>query len=139
MEWYSQRWKIETFHKVLKSGCKAEDAKLRTAERLTNLIAFFCIIAWRVFWLTMVHRTNPKTPVDAVFTETEIVILTHLAGDSQQAPKNVAHYLLIVDQLGGYLARKSDGPPGNVGIWRGLTSLTDIHLGVEVGKKLVGN
>jgi Transposase DNA-binding/Transposase Tn5 dimerisation domain len=139
LQWYSQRWKIETFHKVLKSGCKAEDAKLRTAERLTNLIAVFCIIAWRVFWLTMVHRTNPKTPADAVFTETEIVILNHLAGDSQQAPKNVAHYLLIVAQLGGYLARKSDGPPGNTVIWRGLTRLTDIHLGVEVGKKLVGN
>ena len=68
VDWYSQRWKIETFHKVLKSGCRAEDAKLRTAERLTNLIAVFCIIAWRVFWLTMVNRTNPKTSADAVFT-----------------------------------------------------------------------
>jgi hypothetical protein len=33
LEWYAMRWKIETFHKVLKSGCKAEDSKLRTAER----------------------------------------------------------------------------------------------------------
>ena len=48
VQWYSQRWKIETFHKVLKSGCRAEDVKLRTAQRLTNLIAVFCIIAWRV-------------------------------------------------------------------------------------------
>ena len=44
LEWYAQRWKIETFHKILKSGCRAEDAKLRTAERLTNLIAVFCIL-----------------------------------------------------------------------------------------------
>ncbi|WP_415270366.1 transposase [Enterobacter cloacae] len=24
LEWYSHRWKIETFHKVMKSGCQAE-------------------------------------------------------------------------------------------------------------------
>jgi hypothetical protein len=139
VDWYSQRWKIETFHKVLKSGCKAEDAKLRTAERLTNLIAVFCIIAWRVFWLTMVHRTNPKTSADVVFTETEIAILNHVAGESQKMPpKNVAYYLLFVAKLGGYLARKSDGPPGNTVLWRGLSRLTDIHLGYTLAKN-VGN
>ena len=42
------RWKIETFHKILKSGCRAEESKLRTAERLANLIAMLCILAWRV-------------------------------------------------------------------------------------------
>lgn len=37
LDWYAMRWKIETFHKVLKSGCKAEESRLRTAERLVNL------------------------------------------------------------------------------------------------------
>ena len=27
LEWYAQRWKIETFHKILKSGCKAEESR----------------------------------------------------------------------------------------------------------------
>ena len=31
LDWYAMRWKIETFHKVMKSGCKAEESKLRTA------------------------------------------------------------------------------------------------------------
>ena len=140
VDWYSQRWKIETFHKVLKSGCRAEDAKLRTAERLTNLIAVFCIIAWRVFWLTMLHRTNPKTPADVVFTETELAILNHLSDETDgPPPRNVAHYLLVVAKLGGYLNRKNDGPPGNTVLWRGLSRLTDIHFGVEMSKTLVGN
>lgn len=135
LAWYSQRWKVETFHKILKSGCKAEDAKLRTAERLTNLIAVFCVIAWRVFHLTMVARTNPKSLADAVFTATEIAILNHVAGDSpKKPPKNVAHYLIVVAKLGGYLARNHDGPPGNTVMWRGLTRLTDIHRGVEIGR-----
>ncbi|XAV88461.1 MAG: transposase [Candidatus Symbiodolus clandestinus] len=45
LNWYAMRWKIETFHKILKSGCKAESSKLRTAERLTNLIAVYCILS----------------------------------------------------------------------------------------------
>ena len=41
LDWYALRWKIEVFHKILKSGCRAEEAKLRTAQRLANLIARF--------------------------------------------------------------------------------------------------
>jgi len=31
LEWYALRWNIETFHKIMKSGCKAEGSKLRSA------------------------------------------------------------------------------------------------------------
>jgi hypothetical protein len=46
--WYAMCWKIEVFHKILKSGCRAEDARLRTDERLVNLIAIFCVLACRL-------------------------------------------------------------------------------------------
>lgn len=36
LRWYALRWKIEVFHKILKSGCKAEQARLRTSERLVR-------------------------------------------------------------------------------------------------------
>jgi hypothetical protein len=62
LDWYAMRWKIETFHKILKSGCKAEDSKLRTADRLANLISVFCILSWRIFWLTMISRCAPQAP-----------------------------------------------------------------------------
>jgi hypothetical protein len=55
LNWYALRWKIETFHKIMKSGCKAEESKLRTAKRLVNLISSFCILAWRIFWMTMIN------------------------------------------------------------------------------------
>lgn len=108
--------------------------------RLTNLIAVLCVVAWRVFWLTMVARTNPRTAAATVFTERELTILNHLAGDEQQPPHGtIGRYVMIVAKLGGYLDRKSDAPPGNTVLWRGLTRLTDIHLGAEIGAKLVGN
>lgn len=47
LDWYAMRWKIETFHKILKSGCKAEESRLRSADRLANLISVFCILSWR--------------------------------------------------------------------------------------------
>jgi hypothetical protein len=59
LNWYACRWKIELFHKVLKSGCQAEEYKLRTADRLVKLLAVLCILAWRVFWLTMLNRVAP--------------------------------------------------------------------------------
>ncbi|MGY3372067.1 hypothetical protein ACVWZL_009192 [Bradyrhizobium sp. GM2.4] len=39
LEWYALRWKAEVFHKVMKSGCRAEEARLETAERLTKFLA----------------------------------------------------------------------------------------------------
>ncbi len=62
IKWYALRWKIEMFHKILKSGCKAEDSRLRTANRLANLLALFSILSWRILWLTMLNRIAPDAP-----------------------------------------------------------------------------
>jgi hypothetical protein len=56
LAWYAMRWRIETFHKILKSGCRSEASKLRRAERIANLIGVFCILSWRIFWMTMMNR-----------------------------------------------------------------------------------
>lgn len=48
-------------------------------------------------------------------------------------------YLIKVARLGGYLARTNDSPPGNMVMWRGLSRLTDIELGVTISAQLVGN
>lgn len=137
---YTHRWKIETYHKILKSGCRAEQSRLRTAERLTNLLAVLCIVAWRVFWLTMTNRATPEAPAEVALTATEVAILDHLGGDATgPARPTVSHYLVAIAKLGGYLARTKDPPPGNMVIWRGLTRLMDIHLGFELSARVVGN
>jgi hypothetical protein len=140
LDWYAQRFKIETFHKILKSGCRAEQAKLRTAERLTNLLAVLCVVGWRVFWLTMANRATPEAPPDVALTTAEVEVLNRLVGAMVPPPRpTVAHYLLAIAKLGGYLARAKDPPPGNMVIWRGLTRLIDIRLGFELSKRVVGN
>lgn len=143
INWYAMRWKIEMFHKVLKSGCKAEDSKLRTAERLANLMAVFCILSWRVLWLTMLNLTAPEASPSIALTASEIDLLDQLvsdAGNRRCKPGTLSFYLTKLARLGGYLARASDPPPGNIVIWRGLSRLVDIEIGAELGAmKHVGN
>jgi hypothetical protein len=143
INWYAMRWKIEAFHKILKSGCKAEESKLRTAERLANLMAIFCILSWRILWLTMLNRIVPDASPRVALTDTEITLLDELVSDTgnrRRRPGTLSFYLTTLARLGGYLARSSDPPPGNRVIWRGLSRLTDIELGHEIGAmRYVGN
>jgi transposase-like protein len=143
INWYAMRWKIEMFHKVLKSGCQAEASKLRTAERLANLMAVFCIVSWRVLWLTMLARAEPDASPSVAFTENEIALLDRLvsdAGNRRAKHGTLSFYLIKLARLGGYLARAGDSPPGSIVIWRGLARLTDIEIGAEAGvNALVGN
>jgi hypothetical protein len=134
LDWYAMRWKIELFHKILKSGCRAEDSKLRTAQRLSNIIAIFCIIGWRIFWLTMLNRSSEKQSPQLAFTENELKILGQMIRkkDNHARSLNLSDYLSQIAKLGGYLARASDPPPGNMVMWRGLSRLSDIQLGFEM-------
>ena len=139
LEWYAQRWKIETFHKILKSGCRAEDAKLRTAERLVNLIAILCILSWRIFWLTMINRSAPTAPPLLALADVEITTLDRLKPDKNPSEKkSLSLYLTKIACLGGYLARANDPPPGNMVIWRGWARLNDIVLGATITNDTYG-
>ena len=142
LQWYAMRWKIEVFHKILKSGCRAEQARLRTAERLVRLLAVFCILSWRVFWLTMLNRAKPDLEAALVLTELETNILDQLIPDSTADPPaatTISLYLIKIAKLGGYLARTKDPPPGNIVMWRGLSRLNDIALGATLQINDVGN
>jgi hypothetical protein len=137
LRWYALRWKIELFHKILKSGCRVEAARLRTAERLVKLIAVFCILSWRVFWMTMINRAAPYAAPELALTSAEVALLDRLVPDTGSAPpggKTLAAYMVKVARLGGYLARGRDPPPGSMVMWRGLSRLTDIALGAMLAQ-----
>ena len=107
------RWKIETLHKILKSACHAEDSRLRTAQRLTNLTALFCILSWRIFWLTMLNRAAPAAPATLTITPVEVDLLNKLAPAVEHQDRNrptLSNCLTQLARLGGYLARASDPP-----------------------------
>jgi hypothetical protein len=112
LAWYALRWKIETFHKILKSGCKAEDSKLRTADRLANLISVFCILSWRIFWMTMINRSTVDASPLLALSTLEVRLLDQLVSDRADQPlRTLSGYLTKIARLGGYLARANDPVP----------------------------
>lgn len=138
LDWYALRWRIETFHKILKSGCRAESLKLRTAERLSNIIAIFCIVSWRIFWMTMIGRLSPDINPEVALTKEEIQLIDALNDKKKDKTtgniktKTLSYYLTKIAILGGYMNRTSDPTPGNIIMWRGLSRLTDIRLGFSI-------
>ena len=137
LDWYARRWRIELFHKVLKSGCRAEAARLRSADRLTKLIAVLCVIAWRSFWSALIARTAPDAPAVVALTDDEITALDAAVPDQQggHSPRTLAVYLGKLARLGGYLARTRDPPAGNIVMWRGWTRLADIMTGYSLARR----
>lgn len=132
LDWYALRWTIETFFKTLKTGCRIEDVRLTTADRLAKCVALCCVVAWRISWLTMLRRQSPTASPAAVFTETERILLDRaMPSNRQDAPRDLAFYMTAVARLGGYLDRKNDPPPGTKVIWRGFSRLADLAIGFQ--------
>ena len=78
IEWYRRRWRIEEWHRVIKTGCGAERHKHKTAERLKRAIAIDLVIAWRAMLLTLFGRQDPKAPADIFFDISECNVLCAL-------------------------------------------------------------
>jgi hypothetical protein len=129
MAWYQNRWQIEVFHKVLKSGCRVEACRLGSTERLTKYLALFAIIAWRIHWITLLNRESPQAPCTTVLEEHEWKALyckIHKTTQVPHTPPTAQQAVRWIAQLGGFLARRGDGEPGTITIWRGWQRLTDI-------------
>ncbi len=117
------RWKIETFHKILKSGCKAEESKLRTAERLVNLISVYCILSWRIFWMTTINRVCPDGPQTLALSTDPFFIekLRDVVGLYLRPPDNAL--VLCVDEKSQCQALERTQPtlPMELGYVEGVT------------------
>lgn len=145
IQWYCARWQIEVYHKVIKSGCRVEDCRLQTVERLYSYIALMCVIAWRLHWLTYINRVDPDLPCTVALSTVEWQALYMRMNDTTalpDSPPSVRQAVRWIAQLGGFLARKRDGEPGITVIWRGWQRLQDIAATwylVKDQSPLVGN
>ena len=127
VNYYRMRWQIENYFKVLKDGCcHVEHCSLRSFEKLVKYTMCFSIIAWRMFWMKFLDHVDPELPASAVLTESEIEVLKirHPKKVDKRSFK-VGEALRLIAMFGGYNNRKSDGPPGNITLWRGFLIVRD--------------
>jgi hypothetical protein len=75
LRWYCLRWRIEDWHRVLKSGCRIETLQHKTAQRLKRAIAINLVIAWRIMLMTLLGRQCPDLPAEVLFSDPEIEVL----------------------------------------------------------------
>jgi len=128
IQWYTCRWGIEVFHRILKSGCQIEDRQLGTAQRLESCLAIDAVVAWRIHHLTYLGRATPDLPCDTVFDDDlwKGVIVFRTRKRAPEKPPSLRDMIRMIAALGGFLGRKSDGEPGTQTLWRGLQRADDI-------------
>jgi hypothetical protein len=131
IEYYRLRWRIEEWHKALKTGCRIEERQLQTWERMDVLLGVYSVIAWKVLELRDLARENSSADPDVLLSDAERAVLEarfpELRGESGKA------YAVHVAKLGGYLDRNSDPPPGWQAMWKGLQKLRLWAEGYELG------
>jgi transposase-like protein/transposase Tn5 family protein len=130
---YECRWLVEDYHMCLKTGCRMEDSQLDHGDDLKRLLGFTAPIAVRLLQLRQVVRTAPETPATTAATLDPLMVRL-LAAKFQLAVSGltVKMFWTLVAQLGGYLGRKSDGPPGWRTLWKGWHHLSDWADGVRL-------
>ncbi len=79
LDLYALRWRIEDWHRILKSGCDVEKTAHSTAERIKRAVALNAVIAWRLSALTLLGRATPELPAENLFAKSEIAMLLDYA------------------------------------------------------------
>jgi hypothetical protein len=135
--WYSCRWLIEEYHKCLKSGCRAEKRQLEQASRLKALLGILTVVAIRLLQLKHQAKVNPKASalsiIPADYVQTLAAYLKHSFQREGSFKKMTAEeFWRETARLGGFLARKSDGDPGWLTLWRGWQQLELMAMGFKL-------
>jgi hypothetical protein len=133
IDYYTARWVVEIYFRILKTGCRVEEIQLDTTRRLKNCLAMYCIIAWRVQYLTYLNRTSPSLPCTAVFTASEwkSVWKVSLRKPLPETPPLLSEFMKLLSQLGGYNNRASERPFGPLPVWVGLRRMMDFAIAWE--------
>ena len=109
-----------------------EQRQLESFERLQRMLAVYMIVAWRVMAMTIAAREYPELPVSIWLEEAQWQTLVCQVKNTPILPKQcptVKEAVLWIAKLGGFLARKGDGQPGPICLWRGLRRLKDMTAG----------
>ena len=136
--YYIQRWKIEQFHHVLKSGCQIEKIQQRTYERIKPVLLIYSVIAVFILALTLMARSDADIPCDIFLNENEWQILYCLINRKKKAPDkpySLKTAVAFLGELGSFKHAPSDGDYGVKAIWMGLFKLFNA---LDVVDRLMG-
>ncbi len=125
--YYCVRWMIEVYFRVLKSGCRVEERLFEYMDRLLTCLALYMIVAWRTLYVCRLGRSCPEISCETIFEPAEwksVWKVVHRE-DPPADPPALGDFVRLVAQLGGYVNRRRDDPPGPQTVWIGLQRMHD--------------
>ena len=133
LDHYTLRWRIEDFHKSLKTGgCNAESMQLRSPDAVIKWATILSAVAARNERLKHLARNDPEQPATIELTALEIRVLLLLKRKEKKRTESVPNAIPTIAtatrwlaDLGGYTGKSSGGPPGAITIGRGLQRVLD--------------
>lgn len=131
IQYYSSRFLIEVFFRVLKSGCRVEERQFEHIDRMLPCLAVYLIVAWRTLMICRLGRSAPEIDCETIFDPAEwksVWMAVKGTKPPRRAP-NLGTFLRLLAQLGGYVnyPNRKD-PPGPQTIWLGLQRMYDLAL-----------
>ena len=125
--YYCQRWMIEVFFRVLKSGCRVESRRFDTMERCWNFTAVALVLAWRTLLVCRRGRACPDLSCEAVFEASEWQSVYRVVTGKPPPSKSpsLGEVVRLVARLGGFVSRAKGAEPGPETIWKGLQRMRD--------------
>jgi hypothetical protein len=131
INYYCNRWMIEIFFRILKSGCRVEKRQFETLDRQLPCLAVYMIVAWRTLFVCRLGRSCPEISCEAIFTPGEWRSVYRVVNRKEppKEPPKLQEMVRLVAQLGGYVNKKNrKDEPGPQTVWLGLQRLHDIAL-----------
>ncbi len=133
LRWYTYRWRVEDYHKILKSGCQSERYRL-AAVGMKTLLGFLSVIAVELLQVTYLHRTQPQAPASAILNSVQLEVLKAKVSKKLPTILTVGWAVEAVAYLGGYLEHRRKTPIGIQVLWRGWLKLHDLCEGWELAR-----
>jgi hypothetical protein len=121
VDYYRARWTIEEYFKAIKTGCDFEKRQLQDFEALTNLLATFAPIAYRLLLLRSEVARAPDEPASTVLSNDQLDVLRDRGRLKLPAEPTVRDAYLAIAALGGHI--KYSGNPGWLTLARGYQKL----------------
>lgn len=122
VQWYTGRWVVEDWHRVLKTGCAIEARQFDRADDFIRCLTLYSILAWRVLAATRQVRVTPEAPCTSLLSPDEWQALVCVRDQNPfppVTPPTLGEAVAYLAQRGGFQPRPGRHP-GPQTLWRGL-------------------
>jgi hypothetical protein len=134
---YRARWRVEEYHRALKTGCSVEKLRLQDGEALMRMVAMQAWVATRMVALRDRAKEDPEQDCENCFSTVEWkTLFARQHGRpwcEEDGKPGLGEVMKWLGRLGGHLGRKGDGLPGPQVLGRGLLALHLLLQGREIG------